>query len=130
MPKIALGIVMAGIAIAFAGAAVFYFMGGGEEPGQAVYGVVVDKFQRQAGTEAGDKPLEQGLNVLTRKSFKQESYFFLLVESKGGKETEVVVPKAFYEEVLVGDTIQQATPEDTPIIVLDQAAGYDGESGT
>jgi len=115
-------IVAAVIAIAFAGAAFYYWQGGGESPGP-VTGVIIDMYQRQAGTEAGGKPLSQGLNVLTGRSLEKTMFNFVLVRTNAGEEVEIEVPEDLFATFVVGDTIQQASPDARPALVQ-QAEGY------
>jgi hypothetical protein len=107
-------VLMALIVLIAAGAVVYYWMRGQEEV--PVSGVVVEKFQREAGTEAGDQPIAQGLRVLTGDSTQQEMFYFLRVRTAGGELVEMEVPQGFFMQVKIGDTVQRISAESAPTI--------------
>lgn len=109
-------VIMALIVVAFAGAAYYYWHGGGRSA-KPVVGVVVDKSERVAGTEAGGKPLQQGLRVLTGESAEQEVFYVVRVRTEKGEEVEMQVPRDFFTGVQVGDTVSRASPDASPTIV-------------
>lgn len=109
------GVLLAVIALAFAGAAYYYWFGGGEDG--PVVGVVVDKVQRQAGTESGGRTLDQGLRVLTGESFRQDVYHFLIVRTAENALVEMSVAQDIYNQVEIGDTVQRTSPDAAPTIV-------------
>ena len=109
-------VMMALIVVAFAGAAYYYWHGGGGSA-QLVVGVVVDKSERVAGTEAGDKPLQQGLRVLTGESLAQEVFYVILVRTEADDEVEMQVPRDFFMSVQVGDTVSRASANAAPTLV-------------
>jgi len=109
-------VMMVLIVVAFVGAALYYWFGGGKSA-QAVTGVVTDKMARAAGTEAGDKPLAQGLRVLTGQSLQRDVFYFIRVRTDKGDEVDIEVPRSFFQKVEVGDTIRQSSPDSTPTII-------------
>ena len=117
MRSTVVGIVAAVIVLALAGAAYYYWTGGRAGEAQAILGQVVAKERRQAGTEAGDAPLQQGMRILAGQSQQQDMYHFLVLETTDGDRVDLEVSADFYQQVRVGDTVQRATPEAAPIIV-------------
>ncbi len=115
MRSTTMGVLLAVIALAFAGAAYYYWTSrGGEGP---VTGVVVDKIQRQAGTESGGRTLDQGLRVLTGESFRQDVYHFLIVRTAENTLVEMSVAQNLYNQVEIGDTVQRTSPDVPPVLV-------------
>ena len=108
-------IVMALIVLVAAGAAYYYW--GQSATASPVTGVVLEKVQRDPGTEAGDKPLAQGLRVLSGESMQQEVFYVLRVKTKSGELIEMVVPKEFFAKVQQGDVVQQVSSDAVPSIV-------------
>jgi hypothetical protein len=104
------------IIIVFAGVA-YYYWHGGDTSGRTVTGIVMDKFERAAGTEAGDKPLAQGLRVLTGQSSRHESFYFIRVRTNQGGEVVMEVTKSFYDRVQVGDNVRKTGSDTTPTII-------------
>jgi len=107
------------IALAFAGTAAYYWLGGGSSDGP-IEGVVIDAIERQAGTESGDNTMAQGLNVLTGKSLQKEVFYFLLVRTEDGDEIEVEVPRQVYLEAEYGDRLRRSAPDATPVLIKPQ----------
>lgn len=110
------GVVLAVIALAFAGAAYYYWTGGGKSDAP-VTGVVVDKVTRQAGTEAGDDQLAQGMRLLTGESLQKPVFYYVVIETGDGEEIDIEVPPDLFETVQVGDRIRRADPEAVPVLV-------------
>ncbi|HOZ45948.1 MAG TPA: hypothetical protein PLO37_13425 [Candidatus Hydrogenedentes bacterium] len=116
------GTVAALIVLAFAGAAYYYWHGGGESPSdETVTGVVVAKDQRQAGTEAGGKTLEQGMRLLTGESLTKDMFYYVQVKTPEGAVSELEVSRDFYAKVKVGDTIHRARAAADPVITKSDA---------
>ena len=110
-------VVMALIVIVFAVAAYYYWHGGDSKSEPPIEGVVLDKFQRAAGTEAGDKPLAQGLQVLTGQSLRQDMFYFIRVLTTTGREVDMEVPADLYRKAELGDKITRASRDSIPVIV-------------
>lgn len=109
-------VIMVLIAVAFTVAA-YYYWHGGSRSGSAIAGVVIDKFQREAGTEAGEKTLEQGLNLLTGKSLTKEVFYFVRVKTEEGEEIDIEVPRDLFLKVRSGDTVRRSSPDADPTII-------------
>lgn len=110
-------IVMAAIALGFAGAAYYYWTGGGNPANKPVKGVVITKFEREPGTEAGGQTLDQGMRLLTGESLKQEVYYFVRIRTASGEELDIEVPKAVYTAAKPGDTLKRESKEAVPVLV-------------
>ena len=108
-------IMMALIVLVAAGAAYYYWSQ--NATASPVTGVVVEKMQRDPGTEAGDKPLAQGLRVLSGESTQQEMFYVIRVKTKSGELVEMLVPKEFFTKVQKGNSVQQISPDSVPTIV-------------
>ena len=112
------GFIMAAIAIVFVGAA-FYYWGGMRKPSsEPVEGVVVDKVARIPGTEAGDKPLGQGLRALSGQSMSVERFFVLMIRTESGDVREMTVSQAFFQQAGIGDTVRQEEPGGPARVVM------------
>ena len=109
-------ILAAVIASAFAGSAFYYWHGCGSSAGP-VGGVIIDKYQRQAGTEAGDHVLDQGLSVLTGRSLEKEVFYFVLTRTEDGDDVEIEVPNDLFSRAVLGDTIRQVSPDARPTLI-------------
>lgn len=103
------------IVVILAGAAYYYWHGGGSS-GRAIEGVVIDKFEREAGTEAGDKPLEQGLNLLTGRSLQKDVFYFVRVRTEEGEEIDMEVPRDIFLIADPGDSIYRSSPDVAPTL--------------
>jgi len=122
----AMGVVLAVIALALAGAAYYYWTGGGKSE-EAVTGFVVDKVAREAGTEAGDRTLDQGLRALTGKSLEKDVFYFIVVETDDGREVEMEVPEDFYKDTQIGDKVRRDAPDAVPVLLEPAPPTEDGQ---
>ena len=104
------------IILAFVGLAYYYWHGGGQSQ-RAVTGVVVDKYERSAGTEAGGGALQQGMRTITGQSFQREVFYFIRVRTGQGKEVEMEVSKPFYMAVEIGHKVRRDKPDSEPYLV-------------
>ncbi len=109
-------VMMVLIVVAFFAAAYYYWQGG-RTSARVITGVVMDKFERAAGTEAGDKPVVQGLRFLTARSLQQDVFYFIRVRTDMGDEVDLEVPAAFFQKVEIGDRVRQTSPDSTPTVV-------------
>jgi len=103
------------IILAFVGLAYYYWHGGGQSQ-RAVTGVVIDKYERPAGTEAGGV-LQQGMRTITGQSFRQETFYFIRVRTAHGKEVEMEVSRPFYKAVEIGHKVRRDKPDSEPYII-------------
>jgi hypothetical protein len=104
------------IVLAFVGLAYYYWHGGGQSQ-RAVTGVVIDKYERPAGTEAGGRTLQQGMRTITGQSFQQETFYFIRVRTGQGKEVEMEVSRPFYMGVEIGHKVRRDKPDSEPHLV-------------
>lgn len=104
------------IILAFVGLAYYYWHGGGKSE-RAVTGTVMDKLERPAGTEAGSRPLAQGMRTITGQSFQQEVFYILRVRTGQGQEVDMEVPRSFYMAVEIGDKVRRDSPDSEPYLV-------------
>ena len=106
--------------VAFVGAAYYYWYGAGKSQ-RAVVGMVIDKYERPAGTEAGNRSLAQGMRRITGQSFRQEMFYFVRVRTGHGDEVEMAVPQSLYMRVQLGEKVRRDSPDSEPYMVqLDQ----------
>lgn len=109
-------IIMALIVVVFAGSA-YYYWHGGARSAQAITGVVTDKFQREAGTEAGGRVLDQGLRTLTGRSLEHDVFYFIRVRTDKGDEIDIEVSQEFFLRAQKGDKIRQASSDASPTVI-------------
>jgi len=116
-------IMMVLIAVGFCGAAYYYWHGGGgSKSAQPVSGVVIDKFQRAAGTEAGRNVLRQGVRMLSGQSTKRQVFYFVRVKTSAGDELDVEVSRDSFSSVQTGDTVR-LTPSGTGLTLVARPTG-------
>jgi hypothetical protein len=101
------------IILAFVGLAYYYWHGGGQSQ-RAVTGVVVDKYERAAGTEAGGRALQQGMRTITGQTYQQETFYIIRVRTGQGKEVEMEVSRDFYTGIEIGDKVRRDKPDSEP----------------
>ncbi len=104
------------VILAFVGLAYYYWHGGGQSQ-RPVTGIVIDKYERAAGTEAGRSVLQQGMRTITGQSFQQETFYFVRVRTAQGKEVEMEVSRPFYMAVEIGQKVRRDNPDSEPYLV-------------
>jgi hypothetical protein len=104
------------IVLAFVGLGYYYWHGGGQSQ-RAVTGVVIDKYERAAGTEAGGSTLQQGMRTITGQSLQQETFYFIRVRTGQGKEVEMEVSRPLYMQVEIGHKVRRDKPDSEPYLV-------------
>lgn len=104
------------IVVAFCAAAYYYWHGGGKTE-RVITGLVIGKFERPAGTEAGDKPLVQGMRILTGESLRQDVFYFIRVRTDMGAEVDMEVSPTFHQKVEIGDRVRRESSDSVPNII-------------
>jgi hypothetical protein len=106
-------VVMVLIVVAFCFAAYHYWQGGGKSD-RPIAGLVIDKFERPAGTEAGGKPAVQGMRALTGQSLRQDMFYYIRVRTEVGAEIDIEVPSDFYQRIQIGERVRRASRDSVP----------------
>jgi len=101
------------IILAFVGLAYYYWHGGGQSQ-RAVTGTVMDKYERNAGTESGGRALQQGMRTITGQTYQQDVFYIIRVRTGQGREVEMEVSRPFFMGIEIGDKVRRDKPDSEP----------------
>jgi len=110
-------IVMVLIVVAFCFAAYHYWQGGARSD-RPIAGIVIDKFERPAGTEAAGKPAVQGIRALTGQSLRQDMFYYIRVRTEMGADIDMEVPADFYQRIQIGERVRRSSRDSVPVKAL------------